>query len=103
MKPSSKEQNGMLPILYHATPRENVASILEKGLLRNHGDHRNAFISLSERPDSWMHDGLTLLDVDIRGMKCRMTWWFEEGLDEVCVWGDIPADRIKLHEEGGAK
>ena len=93
----------MLPLLYHATPRENVASILEKGLLRNHGDHRHAFISLSERPDSWMHDGLVLLDVDIGGMECRMTWWFGEDLDEVCVWGDIPADRIKLHKEGVSK
>ena len=89
----------MAKILYHVTPSENVESILRNGLLRVHGDNKSSFISLSEKPDSWMQDGLTLLDVDIDGLDCKITSWIPEGLDEVCVWGDISPDRIKLHEK----
>ena len=74
----------MAKTLYHVTPSENVEAILKNGLLRVHGDVRSAFICLSEKPDSWMVDGLTLLDADI------------EGLDEVCVCGDIPPNRIRI-------
>lgn len=74
----------MAKTLYHVTPSENVEAILKNGLLRVHGDVGSAFICLSEKPGSWMVDGLTLLDVDI------------EGLDEVCVWGDIPPNRIRI-------
>ena len=89
----------MAKILYHVTPSANVESILKNGLLRVHGSNKSSFISLSEKPDSWMQDGLTLLDVDIDGLDCKITSWIPEGLDEVCVWGDIPPDRIKLHEK----
>jgi len=88
----------MAKILYHATPRENVKSILKNGLLRCHGDHKSAFVFLSEDPDSWMDDGLVLLDVDVDGLDCRLTTPCIENTDEICVWGDIPPDRIKLHE-----
>ena len=82
-------------ILYHVTPKDNLKSILNGGLLRCHGKHKSFYISLSEKPDSWMQDGLVLLSVDIKGIGCRVTWWGEE-TDEVCVWGDIPPNRIKV-------
>jgi len=88
----------MAKTLYHVTPSENVESILKNGLLRCHGDHKSAFIFLSEDPDSWIDDGLVLLDVDVDGLKCRFTTPCIENTDEICVWGDIPPDRIKLHE-----
>ena len=82
--------------LYHATDAKNVESILKNGLLRCHEDHTSAFICLSERPDSWFHVGQTLLSVDIDGLDCRITSWIPDGLDEVCVWGDIPSERIHI-------
>lgn len=88
----------MAKTLYHVTPVENVESILENGLLLNHGYHTGAFICLSERPDSWMKDGLALLEVDIGGLDYTITSWKDEGLDEVCVWGDIEPSRIRLVE-----
>lgn len=85
--------------LYHVTKPENVESILSDGLLRCHGDHTSAFICLSEDPDSWIDDGLVLLEVEIDGLKCRITTWNElEPTDEVCVWGDIPPERIRVVE-----
>jgi RNA:NAD 2'-phosphotransferase (TPT1/KptA family) len=84
--------------LYHVTNPENVDSILKNGLLRCHGDHKSSFICLSEDPDSWIHEGLVLLEVDVDGLKCRMTTWKydqEYPIDEVCVWGDILPERIK--------
>lgn len=85
--------------LYHATSSENVESILKNGLLRCHDNHTSAFICLSEKPDSWFQVGQTLLSVDIDDLDCKITSWIPDGLDEVCVWGDIPPDRIKLHEK----
>ena len=61
--------------LYHVTPSENVEAILKNGLLLVHGDVRSAFICPDEKPDSWIVDGLTLLDVDIEGLDCKMTSW----------------------------
>lgn len=81
--------------LYHVTPPENVDLILKNGLLRCHGDYSSAFISLSEHPDSWMQDGLVLLEVDIDGIGCMVRTWGND-LDEICVWGDIPPERIKV-------
>ena len=89
----------MAKILYHVTPSANVESILKNGLLRCHGDHKSAFIFLSEDPDSWIDDELVLLDVDVDGLKCRFTTPCIENTDEICVWGDIPPERIKLHEK----
>ena len=82
--------------LYHATDPKNVESILKNGLLRCHGDHTSGFICLSERSDSWFKIGQVLLSVDIDGLDCTITSWIPEGLDEVCVWGDIPPDRIRI-------
>lgn len=82
--------------LYHATDAKNVESILKNGLLRCHGDHTSAFICLSERSDSWLKIGQVLLSVDIDGLDCKITSWIPDGLDEVCVWGDIPPNRIRI-------
>lgn len=81
--------------LYHVTKPENVDSILRDGLLRCHGDYTSAFISLSEQPDSWMQDGLVLLEVDIDGIGCMVKTWNNDP-DEICVWGDISPERIKV-------
>lgn len=84
--------------LYHVTSPENLDSILKDGLLLEHGENSAPYISLSEQPDSWIKDGLVLLEVNIDGLPCRITTWnFKpENLDEVCVWGDIPPERIKV-------
>ena len=82
--------------LYHVTPKENVESILKSGLLRCHGDHKSAFVFLSEKRDSWFVDGLVLLEVNIEGLKCRVTSPCIDNTDEICVWGDIPSKRIKV-------
>lgn len=83
-------------MLYHVTPKENVKSILKEGLLRCHGEHKSAFIFLSEDPDSWIDDGLVLLGVDVAGLNCRLTRPCIDRTDEICAWGDIPPDRIKV-------
>ena len=88
----SAEKNENL--LYHVTEIDNVPFILREGLLRCHGDHRSAFVSLSEDPESWIKDGLALLSVDVKGLNCPMSTFAPE-LDEIEVWGDIPPDRIK--------
>ena len=88
--------------LYHVTKPENVDSILRNGLLRCHGSYRSAFISLSERPDSWIQKGLVLLEVDVDGIGCKETTWLPQS-DEICVWGDIPPERIKVIYMDSAK
>ena len=86
-------------MLYHVTKPENVPSILKHGLLRSHGDHRSAFVFLSEDPDSWMDNGLVLLGVDVEGLNVRLTTPLIENTDEICAWGDIPPERIKILNE----
>lgn len=83
-------------MLYHVTPQENVEAILRVGLLRCHGEYKSAFICLSEYPDSWMQDGLVLLGVDVAGLNVRLTKPLIENTDEICVWGDIPPERIRV-------
>lgn len=90
-----KTGGGPVMPLYHVTGKKNVEVILREGLRRCHGDSTSAFISLSEAPDSWMQDGLALLSVNIGGLGCKVTKWGKE-TDEVCIWGDIPPERIKL-------
>ena len=53
---------------------------------------------LSEDPDSWMDDGLALLRVDVDGLNVRLTTPLIENTDEICAWGDIPPERIKVVE-----
>ena len=84
--------------LYHVTKPENVDSILKNGLLRCHGEHRSAFVFLSEDPDSWMDNGLVLLCVDVDGLNVRLTTPLIENTDEICAWGDIPPERIRVVE-----
>ena len=86
----------MEKMLYHSTDAKNIESILKNGLLRCHDNHTSAFICLSEKPDSWFQVGQTLLSVDIDGLDCKITSWIPDGLDEVCVWGDIPPNRIRI-------
>ena len=86
-------------MLYHVTRPENVPSILERGLLRNHDGHKSAFVFLSEDPDSWMVNGLVLLGVDVDGLNIRFTTPLIENTDEICAWGDIPPERIKVLNE----
>ena len=76
--------------LYHVTKPENVDSILKNGLLRCHGDHKSAFVFLSEDPDSWMEDGLVLLGVDVEGLNIRLTTPLIENTDEICAWETFP-------------
>lgn len=83
-------------MLYHVTKPENVDSILKNGLLRNYNGHKSAFVFLSEDPDSWMGNGLVLLGVDVDGLNIRLTTPLIENTDEICAWGDIPPERIKV-------
>ena len=89
--------------LYHVTKPENVDSILKNGLLRCHGDHKSAFVFLSEDPDSWMDNGLVLLCVDVDGLNVRLTTPLIENTDEICAWGDIPPERIRVVENVQAR
>lgn len=89
--------------LYHVTKPENVDSILKNGLLRNHDGHKSAFVFLSEDPDSWMDDGLVLLGVDVDGLDVRFTTPLIENTDEICAWGDIPPERIRVVENEQAR
>ena len=81
-------------LLYHRTPRENVASILNMGLVPKYN-----FVCLSENKNSWWND-LPLFVVDIDAFirdyqEVRITTWQPES-DEICVWGIIPPKYIRL-------
>jgi hypothetical protein len=82
------------PFLYHTTKRENLESIMDRGLL-----NKGICIYCSERPDSWWNeDGYAKLEVDIRGMDdVRMTTFDEPGLDEILIWVDrIEPERLRV-------
>ena len=83
--------------LYHRTPHQNIASILEKGLLPSPN-----FVCLSISPSSW-YNKHSLLEVDIDQFiqdfpDIAVKTWLPE-LDEVCVWGTIPPKYIKYCEK----
>jgi len=88
----------MKKVLYHITEKENVPSILEKGLLCGGLSHRGSFVSLCEEWISWYEDGLAILEVDIDGIDCDIRTWLPQ-LDEVCVWGDIEPWRIRIFKK----
>ena len=89
-----------MAMLYHVTDPKNVQSIMEHGLLRSHDGRTSAFVFLSERPDSWLKDGLALLGVNVSGLECRMTKpCIGRDTDEICAWGDIPPERIIVIKE----
>jgi len=80
-------------MLYHRTLPKNVESIMRHGLVPS-----GAFVSLSEKADSWYND-LPLFEVDIDSfMKdfpgVRVTTW-KPKLDEVCVWANIPTKYLR--------
>lgn len=81
-------------MLYHMTPHENLESIFEKGLVPAYN-----FVCLCEDPLSWYQD-YARLAVDIDAFRrdnpgVRITTWLPD-LDEVCVWGTIPPEYIRL-------
>lgn len=80
--------------LYHVTPKENVQSILRDGLKRGGNSGRGFAVSLSEKPYSWYALGLAIFEVRIGGLKHDMTTFLPES-DEILVWGDIPAERVR--------
>ena len=79
-------------ILYHATPKENVESILAEGLRPPRG---HEIVYLSHEPDSWKHEGDAVLRVDMTGLEGTLTNTGEE-LDEELYWSSIPPERISL-------
>ena len=81
--------------LYHVTPQENVQSILQNGLKRGGNSGRGFAVYLSEKPYSWYTSGLAIFKIRITGLKHDMTTFLPE-IDEILVWGDIPAERVCL-------
>lgn len=80
--------------LYHRTPSYNVQPIMEKGLLPTPN-----FVCLSTNADSWYNE-YSLLAIDIDTFMhdfpdILVKTWLPE-LDEVCVWGKIPAKYITI-------
>ena len=55
-------------VFYHATPKENLHSILKEGLK---GPHDCDFVYLSHEPNSWAKkgDGKVVFEVSVKGLK----------------------------------
>ena len=79
-------------ILYHATPKKNVESILAEGLRPPSG---HAIVYLSHEPYSWKYEGDAVLCVDMTGLEDTLTNT-GDGLDEELYWSSIPPERIGL-------
>lgn len=76
--------------LYHSTPKENIPSILKKGLMPN----RIGIVYLTPSPDKWKPDGEVCLIVETGDLKLTA---FEDCRDwEVLCWGHIKPENIKL-------
>lgn len=80
--------------LYHVTPPENVESILRNGLKRGGGIQTASAVYLSEKPLSWYTSGLSILRIDVSGLKEMHATTFLPDSDEVLFWGDIPAWKL---------
>lgn len=78
-------------ILYHTTNPKNVDNILRYGLMTSMCDRTTFAVYLSEKPLSWYTDGLSILKVDISGLKELEATTFLPDSDEVLFWGNIPA------------
>ena len=77
--------------LYHVTDPANVPDIMLGGLRRGGGIRAHFAVYLSEKPLSWYQPGLSILRVDVSGLKEIKATTFLPDSDEVLFWGDIPA------------
>jgi len=89
----------MIKYLYHRTNPENVNNILEEGL-----KCKSFYISLSESISAWSFLGQAVFTIDIERFikenpSVKVTTWLPES-DEICVWGNIPAEYIKEANHG---
>lgn len=85
-------------VMYHATPKENVESIMEKGIVPQH-----SMVYLSHRPDSWARegDGLVVLMVRTSGLEGKFSVACgADDLDEVIYWGAIPPANVMIPPYG---
>lgn len=87
-------------MIYHISERTNQDSILHRGLCRDN----HAFICLCENVQNWisMFNDPVIFEIDIeKFMKDNpsvdiKTW--QPNSDEICVWGDIPKEYVRLSE-----
>ena len=81
-------------ILYHATPSENVASILKQGIKVGEA----GMVYLSEKPNSWCREGDTVFAVRMDNVNHKLTQVEDNpDLDEVICWGPIPASALMVY------
>ena len=76
--------------LYHVTKKDLVQKIISEGLRVSMGNRTTFAIYLSEKPLSWYTEGLSILKVDVSGLKELEATTFLPESDEVLFWGDIP-------------
>ena len=82
-------------ILYHTTLKENVSSILEKGLQPS----KFGIVYLSEKPNSWWQgEEYVTFEVDMKNCKHKLATFNDPNLDEILCWGSIESKRLKLLE-----
>ena len=80
--------------LYHTTLKENISSILEKGLQPS----KFGIVYLSEKPDSWWQgDNYITFEVDMKDYKGKLTTFDEPNLDEILCWGSIKPSRLRIY------
>ena len=82
--------------LYHTTLKENMSSILERGLQPS----KIGIVYLSEKPNSWWQgDDYVTFEVDMENYKGKLTTFNEPNLDEILCWGSIEPSRLRVHNE----